>query len=444
MAVARGLRRVRAGVILTLAAGLVIAGCAQEAPTTEPNDGANGDESSEGEDGDEITLRMYWWGSDLRHRITEEAIAAYEAENQGVTIQAEYADWSAYWDRLATMTAGGDMPDIVQMDLQFLSEYAARGALADLEDLPIDFSEWDEATVDNGRTPDGLFAAVAGINAQVALLNPELFAEAGMDLPDDRTWNWDDYHDIAQQISDSGAGYGTSPIISDHAVEAWLNQEGLSLFTDDGGLGFEPADLAEYYTYIEDLTSSGAAPDPATQADDVTAPLDQSLFATGQSAMSFWWSNQLAALEDALGSDVEVALRPSSNTGGSPSGTYYKASMFFSIAETSPHQEEAARFLDFLLNSEEAGQIVLAERGVAPNLRVRESMLGDLTEADARISEFIDEISETVDAPPPIPPEGGSTAQEVLQRIGLEVVFGQSSPAEAAESAHAELAGNLG
>lgn len=446
MTAVRSRRRLRLATALVLGAGLVVAGCAQDAPSDEPEpDSGAEDGAADGEEasGEDVELRMYWWGSDLRHRLTEEAISAYEAENPGVTIQAEYADWSAYWDRLATMTAGGDMPDIIQMDLQFLSEYGARGSLADLENLPIDFSEWDESTVDNGRTTDGLFAAVAGINAQVALLNPAVFEEAGVDLPDDTTWTWDEYLEIAQQISDSGAGYGTSPIISDHAAEAWLNQRGLSLFTEDGGLGFEAADLAEYYAYIEDLTTSGAAPDPAMQADDISAPLDQSLFGTGQSAMSFWWSNQLAAVEDASGTDIEIAIRPSSNAGDSPSGTYYKASQFFSIAETSPHQEEAAEFLDFLLNSEEAGRIVLAERGIAPNLTVREAMVEDLTEANVRVSEYIDDVADVVDSPPPIPPEGGSVAQEVIQRIGLEVAFGQSTPEEAAESVYAELSDSV-
>ena len=159
--------------------------------------------------------------------------------------------------------------------------------------------------------------------------------------------------------------------------------------------------------------------------------------------MSFWWSNQLAAVDGASGHEVAIALRPSANAGDLPSGTYYKAGQFFSVAQTSAHQEEAAKFLDFLLNSEEAGQIVLAERGVAPNPNVRESMLDDLSEADARVSEFIDGISDAVDDPPPIPPEGGSIAQDLIRRIGLETLFGQTSAQDAAEAAHLELGDNL-
>lgn len=437
-------RGVRIGAALAVAAGLVLAGCAQDAPDAPADPDGEVDTDSEANGSEDVELRMYWWGSDVRHQVTQEAIDAFEEQNPGITIQAEFAEWAGYWDRLATMTAGGDMPDIIQMDLQYLAEYGGRGTLADLEQLPIDFSDWDDSTVDSGRTPDGLFAAVAGINAPVALLNPDLFDEAGVELPDDRTWTWEDYADIAGQITDSGVGLGSSGFLGDHEFEGWLNQQGLSLFSDEGGLGFEPSDLAEFYAYVADLSDAGAMPDPAVIADDVVAPVDQTLFATGDSAMSFWWSNQLSALEAATGTGIEMTMRPSSNGGDLPSGTYYKASQFFSIAETSPHQEEAAQFLDFLLNSEEAGQIVLVDRGIAPNTVVREAIVGELDDVSVRVSEFIDGIADVVDDAPPIPPEGGSVAQDVLRRHGLDVVFGQVSPEEGAEAAHSELLSGLG
>ena len=63
-----------------------------------------------------VTLSFTWWGNDVRHGITEELIAAFEAENENITIEPQYTDWAGYWDKLATTVAAGDAPDIIQMD----------------------------------------------------------------------------------------------------------------------------------------------------------------------------------------------------------------------------------------------------------------------------------------------------------------------------------------
>ena len=81
-----------------------------------------------------MTLSFTWWGNDVRHAITEELIAAFEAEHENITIEPQYTDWAGYWDKLATTVAAGDTPDIIQMDEKQLSTYAANGVLLDLGD----------------------------------------------------------------------------------------------------------------------------------------------------------------------------------------------------------------------------------------------------------------------------------------------------------------------
>ena len=82
-----------------------------------------------------MTLSFTWWGNDVRHEITEQLIAAFEAEHENITIEPQYTDWAGYWDKLATTVAAGDAPDIIQMDEKQLSTYAANGVLLDLGTL---------------------------------------------------------------------------------------------------------------------------------------------------------------------------------------------------------------------------------------------------------------------------------------------------------------------
>ena len=42
--------------------------------------------------------------------------------------------WDDYWTRLATQVAGGNAPDLIQMDYRYLFEYAGRGAILPLDD----------------------------------------------------------------------------------------------------------------------------------------------------------------------------------------------------------------------------------------------------------------------------------------------------------------------
>jgi multiple sugar transport system substrate-binding protein len=97
-----------------------------------------------------VTLRFSWWGSDTRHKMTQKLIDAYEAKNPNIKIEGEYGDWSGYWDKLATQVASQDAPDIIQMDAQYLGEYAERGALLELKD--VDLSKFDQAAADAGKT----------------------------------------------------------------------------------------------------------------------------------------------------------------------------------------------------------------------------------------------------------------------------------------------------
>src|SRR5690625_1309081 len=79
-----------------------------------------GNDEATQEDGEQIELRMAWWGSQTRHDYTLEAIEIYEEKNPQITIDPEFSGWDGYWEMLATQAAGGDLPDIIQMDMQYI------------------------------------------------------------------------------------------------------------------------------------------------------------------------------------------------------------------------------------------------------------------------------------------------------------------------------------
>ena len=348
-------------------------------------------------DGGPVELRFSWWGSDKRAQVTQAAIAAFEAENPNIKIKPEYGDWSGYWDKLATQVAANDAPDIIQMDEKYITEYSTRGALLDLSKYEIDTSKLDEAALNAGKGEKGLTGIAAGINAATILANPAVFQAAGVELPDDKTWTWDDFERISAELTAKSpkGTYGAAAYGTDEAsLGVWLRQNGKTLYTSDGKLGFEPGDIAEWWAFLKQLSENKAVPSASEVVEAEAAPLDQSGLATGKNGLAFWWSNQLPALEKAAGSDLRILRFPSTTGKAADAQLWYKASQFWSASSRTKHPEETAKFINFLANNEKAGEALLADRGVHPNTDVRAAIESKLTPADIKVVNFIDQIKD--------------------------------------------------
>jgi multiple sugar transport system substrate-binding protein len=425
---AKGLRRT-SGVVATAAAVvLALSACGSGSPAA----------SSDGP----VELRFSWWGSDKRAQLTQQAIDAFEAENPNIKIKAEYGDWSGYWDKLATQVAANDAPDIIQMDEKYITEYSSRGALLDLSKYDIDTSKLDEAALNAGKGEDGLTGIAAGINAATILANPAVFQAAGVPMPDDTTWTWEDFERISAEVTAKSpkGTYGAAAYGTDEAsLGVWLRQNGKSLYTADGKLGFEPSDIAGYWDFLKQLSEKKAVPSASEIVEAEAAPLDQSGLATGKNGLAFWWSNQLPALEKAAGGELEVLRFPSKTGKASDVQLWYKASQFWSASSRTKHPEEVAKFINFLTNDVRAGEILLADRGVYPNSEVREAIASKLTPADVKVVKFIDEIKEELGEAPAAPPKGAGAIQEIVKRYSSEVLFNRLSTEEAGKKAVEEM-----
>ncbi len=355
---------------------MVVSGC-----------GGQGGDSADGV----VELRFSWWGSDERHAMTQEVIELFEEQNPGIKIVGEYTDWASYWDKLATTTAAGDAPDIITQEERYLREYAERGALLDLSQLDgLDLSKIDPLVAESGDLDGATYGVATGVNAYAILADPQAFADAGVDMPDDDTWTWDDYVKIAAEISEKSNG----EIVGTQAMG--YNETGFAIFA-------------------ESVEIEAGGP-------------DQSVLATNKGAMAHFWTNQLGAISASSGREIEL-LRYPGETEHERTGMYFKPAMYYSISAGTEHPEEAAKFVDFLLNSEEAAAILLADRGLPANVEVRESIVDALPEADRRSAEFLAEIEGTiVDGNPP-PPIGAAPSAASSSSASSSEALPMSGPA---------------
>ncbi|WP_153394021.1 ABC transporter substrate-binding protein [Ornithinicoccus halotolerans] len=395
---------------------------------------------------DEVVLRFSWWGSDVRHQLTQDVIDAYEEQNPGVRIEGEYGDFNGYWDKLATQVAANDAPDIIQMDLEYIREYAGRGALADLRETDIDISEFDDSVIAPGEFDGGLWGLTNGINLAVVIANPALIEEAGQQLPDDTSWTWDDWVELNAAITEGTEDgvYGSeSPTRDPELLEMWLRQHGASLYTQEGGLGFTAEDAAGFFEFLLRATEEGAVTTPSLAQENNAADNAQRDLPTGRAAMGFWWSNQLTAVEETLGREARLLRIPSADGTPESAQQWYRASQFWSISARSEHPEEAADFVDFLANSEEAAGTLLAERGVIPNNALREQFSSELSDTDQRSTDFVTQVEDELGPPTAPTPIGLGGDAFPFTRYTSEVLFGRMTPQEAAEALIAEAEANM-
>ena len=81
-----------------------------------------------------IRLSVFWWGGDERAELTERALQLYSSRHPEVTFQVTWQDSTGYYDRLSSQAAGGNPPDLFQIDDSYLTEYAERNILLDLSE----------------------------------------------------------------------------------------------------------------------------------------------------------------------------------------------------------------------------------------------------------------------------------------------------------------------
>ena len=400
---------------------------------------ACGDDSGGSE---EVNLRFSWWGADDRHATIQQVIENFEADNPHIRITGENTDWASYWDRLATNTAADDAPDITMQEERYLREYGDRGALLDLNELEeLDQSGLDPLISDSGDLEGQTFGLATGVNAYSVLADPEAFEAAGVDMPDDETWTWDDYVEIATEISENTDGeyVGVQSMSYNEAgFQIFARQHGENLYDEDGDLAFSPETLEAWFQVTKDLLDSGGQPDASQSVEIEAGGPDQSVLATNDGAMAHFWSNQLGGITGSSDRDIQL-LRYPGESENERTGMFFKPAMFYSISSGTDHPEEAALFVDYMLNEPTVAELMLADLGLPANLEVREHILEDLPEADAQVAEFMSEVEGTiVDGNPP-PPIGAGEVVEIVKRISDDLAFETITPAEAAEQFISEV-----
>ncbi|MGG6312555.1 extracellular solute-binding protein [Paenibacillus macerans] len=408
------------------------------------NSGGNAAETEAG-DKPQTNLRIAWWGGDKRHEYTQQVIEMYQQQNPHVKIDVEYAAFDDYWKKLAPQAAAKQLPDIVQMDISYIVQYAKNGQLEDLSSLignPIKLDDVNENVISTGQVDGVQYGIPTGVNVLGFHYDPALLAKAGVDaIPED--WTWDQYVDIALKARDTGLVFDSS-MQPDVFFHYFLRTKGLSLYNKEGtALGYEDDALfSEFFGRLANLIKEGAVPsqEKLTQTKGI---LEEADVVKGTGIGVWQWSNQYVALQAAVNRPMQLAPMAGPDM---QKGLYMQPSMFWSVTSTSKNKEEAARFIDFWINNLDANKRIKGERGVPISAAIKEAIMPELTEPEQQVFDFVAAMEANSSPMSPAPPVGSPEVIASLSDLVEQINFGQITAEDAAkkfrEEANAILANN--
>ena len=380
-------------------------------------------------------LRCFWWGNPDRDRRTKSLLDTY-SKKSGTQIAAESLGWGDYWTKLATQTAGGNAPDLIQMDYRYLFEYARRETLLPLDKLlPLtDFSANDR----NGGKVDGkLYGVNLGSNSKAMVYDTGMLAKVGVKAVDPK-WTWSDFARVAGEISKINPGkyWGSSDNSRwEQGFEQWLNMQGKSLYNADGQASFTRDDVAAWFDLWDKMRKAGAIA-PADVGAGNNGKVEEYEVSRGLAAMSFVNSNQVVAFQAINKNSLAISPFPREKTGSS--GHYIKPSQMMSISSKCKAPEEAAKIINFMVNAPEGVKILGIERGVPCSSAARATLLPDLDALGKMQIDYVASVSKTAVPLPPPPPKGAGEIENLLRRVADSVAFGKTSITDGAQQFHSE------
>ncbi len=387
-------------------------------------------------------LRAYWWGNPERDRRTRAALDAYQVKNTGVQVSSESVGWGDYWTKLATQTAGGNPPDLIQMDYRYIYEYARRGTLLALEtqSKALDVSGFSAGARNAGVVDGKLYGVTMGTNSKAMFYDAGMFEKVGV-AKLDPNYTWDDMARIAAEISKLTPGkyWGTGDNSRwEQGFEHWLNQRGKLMYTAEGKAAFTADDVEAWFDLWDKLRKSGACA-PAEVAALNTGSIDQYEISRGAAAMSYANSNQVVAFQAINKNKLGMAMFPQQK--GQSSGHYIKPAMLMSISSRSRSQEDAAKLVSFMVNDAEGVKLLGIERGVPGSVAAQAALAPELDDlGKAQVSYVADVTKVAVNIPPP-PPKGAGEIEVLLRRVADSVAFGRASVKDGAKQFFQEATG---
>lgn len=386
-------------------------------------------------------LVMAWWGNQTRNERTQEVLDMYSEKNTSVVFDGQFAEWADYWNKLATSSAGHSLPDIVQMDYKYISQYVSNDLLVDLKPYidqgTLNVDNLDPGIIDAATVDGKIYAICNGVNAPALLYNKTLLDENGIEVKDNMTMA--EFIDLCREVYEK-TGYKTNIAYNngENFIEYFLRGKGIQFF-DGNKFGTDSAEaFADFFKLYENGIKEEWHLEPSVFAERTIGSVEQDPLVYGSNPSSMSWctfnySNQLTAVQNAAPEKMEIGITtwPSEDPKAS---NYLKPSQFFSVTVDSKAPEEAAKFIDYVTNSVECNEVLLGERGVPASSEIASAIAPKLDADYTKVVDFINNVvTPNCSTLNPPAPDGASEVYDLINQLEEKVCYGKMTAEEAGE-----------
>lgn len=395
-------------------------------------------------------LRMMFQGDPYEIDAISAAAKAFEAANPGTTIELIHTPHDSYNEKIGAAVSAGNLPDIIELDAPFLSNYVWSGFLQPIGGL-IDQTLLDDMTPSNVSQgtypPDGELYATSLIDSTVVLYASRKQLESlNIRIPAgvDDAWTGEEFNEILKTLStaegvkwpiDLFRGYGTKTEWIPYGYEPILVSAGCDLIdreTWKAGGTLDSDACVNAATMMAEWVKNGWVVPQSAGTNQFYAEGRPAALAWG----GFWF---YAEAEKAMGDDLIVLPLPKfGEKGASPNGTW-----IYAISKDASDPEMAGKFLSFMIQDPDY-QNAYREHSGFPGLK----SFGEASPLYAEGGPMAVAFEQAAKTAVPRPPHPAYPAITLAAQTAFTDIFDGADPKEeltnAAEEIDADIEDNDG
>lgn len=328
---------------------------------------------------DPVEVRISWWGGNQRHEATLAAISAFQKAHPEIKVKAEYAGWDGYLSRLSTQMAGGQEPDVIRIDWNWLPQFSRNGdgfydlykqrdALA-LTDFPPQYLR-------TGEVKGKLQGVPISMTSRGFIYNKGTWDKAGVAYP--KTWDelfaagpafkkalGDNYYPL-------GVAQGSSDVLDILTLgRAYMAQKyGIDMIAESKqSLAYNREQVRELFGFYKKLVDNHVIPDQRYFSSfGRTNVYEIRPWINGEMGGMYLWDSAIYTYASNM--PKETVLEPGpypmlSNAKDSAINT--KPSSLFAVGKNTKYPKESAMLIGFLLSNPEGIKALALQNGMPAN-----------------------------------------------------------------------------
>ncbi len=370
-----------------------------------------------------VTITYFEFSSSPDHvKDMAQLVQYFEADHPNIKVNVVSAPFADYFSKLQTLIAGGQAPDVFELNAENFVTYASKGLLLDVNPLAKADPNFNVKNYNAGAnkafTYNGMQLGMpTSFSTVVLFYNKDLFDKAGVAYPTN-DWTWDDVMTAAKKLNDPAHKvWGMNSNIQFYEFFKKIAQNGCSIFNADyTQVTINAPECVQALETEISFLKAGVMP---TDAQKGGVP-DEQMFKAGQLAMDTNGIWQFAAFKDAP-FKWDIVVEP---------GMKQKATHFFANAAAvfaaTKHPQEAWEWVKFYTSDPRMAKIRIATGWELPAINNADYVKDYLTQTPPANRQAVFDSLNYVVLVPVIARE--SELQDAVTNVLNKVVLGQLTP----------------